>query len=117
MSANQSSESAALDAAVAGLNTELEDVASVDDEVVADLAALPGIFAAFSPTTVEQVNAVASATEKVKSITAALKAAGSAAATAEAGVEPAAPAPPAEGTPPAPEVAAPETQSAAPAAE
>lgn len=87
MAANESSESAALDAAIAALNTELDDVSTVDGEVAADLAALPGIFAAFSPTTVEQVNAVTAATERVASITAALKAAGATAATAETGAE------------------------------
>lgn len=98
-------ENEALDNALAGLNTELADVAAVDNELVADLVVLPELLGKINPTTPEQVNAVAAVTTQLQSLTAKVKAAavpaeaaeqaaqGGAAAGGTGGQEPPPPAP------------------------
>ena len=84
MAAEQSAEAKALDEAIAGLDTELQDVGS-HGEIVTDLEGVQTALSKVNPVSPEQVNAVTAATSSLASLTAKLKAAGEGAAAAEAG--------------------------------
>lgn len=97
-----SSEQQALEAATAALNAEVEDLSSVDGEVAADLAKLPGLLQAIGPVSPSQVNAITAATETIKSLTSKLKGEAATAASEEAAAEaPAGTEPPAQPAAPA----------------